>query len=66
MPIDLICLDADDTLWHNMRFFHATQDALVRMLEPFADAGIARSRWRHAKSAILKLYGYGAKALPCQ
>ena len=43
MPIDLICIDADDTLWHNMRFFHATQDALVRMLEPFADAGIARS-----------------------
>ena len=43
MPIDLICLDADDTLWHNMRFFHATQDAIVRMLEPFADAGIARS-----------------------
>ncbi len=43
MPIDLICLDADDTLWHNMRFFHETQDALVAMVEPFADAGIARA-----------------------
>jgi len=32
MPIDLICLDADDTLWHNMRFFHETQDALVAMV----------------------------------
>ena len=62
MPIDLICLDADDTLWHNMRFFHATQDALVRMLEPFADAGIARSALEACEIRNLRLYGYGAKA----
>ena len=62
MPIDLICLDADDTLWHNMRFFHATQDALVQMLEPFADAGIARSALEACEIRNLKLYGYGAKA----
>ncbi len=62
MPIDLICIDADDTLWHNMRFFHATQDALVRMLEPFVDAGIARSTLEACEIRNLKLYGYGAKA----
>jgi putative hydrolase of the HAD superfamily len=62
MPIDLICIDADDTLWHNMRFFHQTQDALVRMLEPFADAGIARSALEACEIRNLKLYGYGAKA----
>jgi putative hydrolase of the HAD superfamily len=62
MPIDLICLDADDTLWHNMRFFQATQEALVRMLEPFADAGIARSSLEACEIRNLKLYGYGAKA----
>ncbi len=62
MPIDLICLDADDTLWHNMRFFHATQDALVKMLEPFADAGIARASLEACEIRNLKLYGYGAKA----
>ena len=62
MPIDLICLDADDTLWHNMRFFHATQDALVGMLEPFADAGIARSALEACEIRNLRLYGYGAKA----
>jgi len=28
MPIDLICLDADDTLWHNMRHFDAAEQAL--------------------------------------
>src|SRR4030095_2680157 len=62
MPINLICLDADDTLWHNMRFFHQTQDALVRMLEPFADAGIASSALEACEIRNLKLYGYGAKA----
>ncbi len=62
MPIDLLCIDADDTLWHNMRHFHATQDALVRMLEPFADAGIARSALEACEIRNLKLYGYGAKA----
>ena len=62
MPIDLICIDADDTLWHNMRFFHQTQDALVRMMEPFVDAGIARSALEECEIRNLKLYGYGAKA----
>lgn len=34
MPIDLICLDADDTLWHNMRFFDATEQTLFDFLRP--------------------------------
>ena len=62
MPIDLICLDADDTLWHNMRHFQATQDALVAMLEPFANAGIARAAMEECEVRNLRLYGYGAKA----
>jgi len=62
MPIDLICLDADDTLWHNMRFFHETQDALVAMVEPFADAGIARASLEACEIRNLNLFGYGAKA----
>ena len=62
MPIDLICLDADDTLWHNMRHFQATEDALVAMLEPFADAGVAHSALQACELRNLRLYGYGAKA----
>ncbi|HJS40376.1 MAG TPA: HAD family hydrolase [Sphingomicrobium sp.] len=62
MSIDLICLDADDTLWHNMRHFEATYDALLKMLEPFADAGIARAAMEACEIRNLKLYGYGAKA----
>ena len=44
MTIDLICLDADDTLWHNMRHFNATEDALLDMLHPFAQAQVTRER----------------------
>lgn len=62
MSIDLICLDADDTLWHNMRFFAAAQEAFVAMLAPFADAGIARERLDAVEVQNLPLYGYGAKS----
>lgn len=62
MRCDLICLDADDTLWHNMRFFDAAERAVVAMLAPFADAGIAREAMAAAELRNLPLYGYGAKS----
>lgn len=61
MPISLICLDADDTLWHNMRHFNATEEALVAMLRPFADAAVTRERLIACETRNLRLYGYGAK-----
>jgi putative hydrolase of the HAD superfamily len=62
MPIDLVCLDADDTLWHNMRFFAAAEAAFVAMLAPFAEAGIARETLAKVEVRNLPLYGYGAKS----
>jgi putative hydrolase of the HAD superfamily len=62
MTIDLICLDADDTLWHNMRFFAAAEEAFVAMCAPFAEAGIARERLAEVEVRNLPLYGYGAKS----
>lgn len=62
MPINLICLDADDTLWHNMRFFDAAERAVVEMLAPFADAGLAREAMAATEERNLALYGYGAKS----
>lgn len=59
--IDLICLDADDTLWHNMRHFNATEDALVAMLAPFAEAQVAHETLVACETRNLKHYGYGAK-----
>lgn len=61
MTIRLICVDADDTLWHNMRFFDETQRALAAMLSPFADAAVARAALEACEIRNLALYGYGAK-----
>ncbi len=61
MPIRLICLDADDTLWHNMRHFAVAEQALFAMLQPFADAHVARETLDACEARNLKLYGYGAK-----
>lgn len=61
MTIKLICLDADDTLWHNMRHFNATEDALLDMLHPFAEAHVTRERLITCETRNLPLYGYGAK-----
>lgn len=61
MPIELICLDADDTLWHNMRHFNATEHALFAMLKPFADIDVSREALIACEARNLPLYGYGVK-----
>ncbi len=61
MPIDLICLDADDTLWHNMRHFEEAHAAFTAMLQPFVAAEVARETLDACEARNLKLYGYGAK-----
>lgn len=62
MAIELICLDADDTLWHNMRHFEEAEAAFVDLLQPFADAGIAHARLEAVETRNLAVYGYGAKS----
>jgi putative hydrolase of the HAD superfamily len=62
MTIQLICLDADDTLWHNMRFFAEAEAAFDAMLAPFAAAGVAREVLAATEVRNLALYGYGAKS----
>jgi putative hydrolase of the HAD superfamily len=61
MSIDLICLDADDTLWHNLRHFDAAERAFLALLEPFAAADSVRARLQEIQSHNLLLYGYGVK-----
>ena len=61
MPIDLICLDADDTLWSHESFF---QDAARRyrdLLEPFAEPHRIEARLMEAEDRNLHIYGYGVK-----
>lgn len=61
MTIKLICLDADDTLWHNMRHFNATEEILLDLIAPFATRDIARAQLNACEARNLRLYGYGAK-----
>lgn len=61
MPIDLICLDADDTLWSHESFF---QDAARRyrdLLQPFADPQRIEALLSEAEDRNLHVYGYGVK-----
>ena len=59
MPIELICLDADDTLWHNMRHFEAAEQAVQALLAPFADIDVTQARRQAVEARNLALYGYG-------
>lgn len=61
MTIRLICLDADDTLWHNMRYFNEAEEAFLALLAPFAEADVARGALEACEARNLATYGYGAK-----
>ena len=62
MPISLICLDADDTLWHNERHFSVASQLFTDIVAPFDEAGVARERLEAIEIRNLALYGYGAKS----
>ena len=66
MTIALICLDADDTLWHNMRHFAATEEALVGLLAPLPRRGSPAPRWRRARRATCGSMATAPRALPCR
>jgi putative hydrolase of the HAD superfamily len=61
MPIRLICLDADDTLWHNETFFRRTFGSLAELLAPFASADAVQSRLEAVEHRNIDAYGYGVK-----
>ncbi|MDP8994983.1 MAG: HAD family hydrolase [Pseudomonadota bacterium] len=61
MPIALICLDADDTLWHNETWFRRTFGAFAALLAPFAPAEEVQRRLDEIEHRNLAAYGYGAK-----
>ena len=61
MPIRLICLDADDTLWHNETFFRRTFGSFADMLGDFAPREEIQRRLDDTEHRNLGAYGYGAK-----
>jgi putative hydrolase of the HAD superfamily len=59
--IRLICLDADDTLWHNEAYFVRTKKRLAELLADFAPADAVEARVEATEHGNLAAYGYGAK-----
>jgi putative hydrolase of the HAD superfamily len=61
MGISLICLDADDTLWHNEAYFVRTQQKLADLLGDFAPALDVQALLEAVEHRNVDAYGYGAK-----
>jgi putative hydrolase of the HAD superfamily len=56
-----IGFDADDTLWHNERFFRMTQDRFAGLLADFTDPDHLHARLLAAERRNLGQYGFGIK-----
>ncbi|UYV37706.1 HAD family hydrolase [Rhodobacteraceae bacterium D3-12] len=56
-----IGFDADDTLWHNERFFQITQERFAGLLADYADPDHLSERLLEAERRNLGHYGFGIK-----
>lgn len=59
--ITTIGFDADDTLWHNERFFKLTQDRFQRLLADYAPPHHLAEHLMAAEKRNLRHYGFGIK-----
>ena len=60
--VTTIGFDADDTLWHNERFFQLTQSRFAALLADHGDPDQLGERLLAAERRNLGHYGYGVKA----
>jgi putative hydrolase of the HAD superfamily len=61
LPRLTIALDADDTLWHNERYFIDVTDRFVAMCRRYVDVPDLEDRLGVTERRNLELFGYGAK-----
>jgi putative hydrolase of the HAD superfamily len=59
--LDLLAFDADDTLWHNLVHFDATEKQFGDMLSQFAEPASATKALMEAEKRNIPLYGFGVK-----
>lgn len=59
--ITTVAFDADDTLWHNERFFRLTQDRFAGLLADYAPRADLEQRLLAAERRNLGQYGFGIK-----
>lgn len=61
MSLSAIGFDADDTLWHNERFFRLTQARFAELLADYAGPEHLMARLHAAERRNLGHYGFGIK-----
>ena len=61
MQLTTIGFDADDTLWHNERFYLLTQDRFAALLAEYSERDHLDERLLEAERRNLGHYGYGIK-----
>jgi putative hydrolase of the HAD superfamily len=60
--LDLIALDADDTLWHSESLYATMQDRFCDLLAPYGQDGRALAALYQTEMRNLPNYGYGIKS----
>ena len=60
--IEIIAFDADDTLWHNERYYTAAKDVFVNILKRYHDEEWIGERLDKTEMQNLNRYGYGIKS----
>jgi putative hydrolase of the HAD superfamily len=60
-PVTTIGFDADDTLWHNERFFALTQERFAELLSDHTEKADLMDRLLAAERRNLPHYGFGIK-----
>ena len=61
MPLEIIGVDADDTLWHTETLFRLTHQRFNELLGEFADADTLEARLSQIERENMKVFGYGSK-----
>lgn len=61
VTITTLGFDADDTLWHNERFFRLTQDRFAALLADYSEKDHLMDRLLAAERRNVLHYGYGVK-----
>ena len=61
--LDVVAFDADDTLWHNERFFQLTQTRFAELLADYTDPEHLGAQLLDAERRNIGRYGYGIKGV---
>jgi putative hydrolase of the HAD superfamily len=59
--IELVGLDADDTLWHNEPLFTSRREQFCALLARYEPDGVAEDRLYAVEMQNLRHFGYGVK-----